>query len=1402
MDINFSRIAPRGGSQSKAFEELCCQIARRTAPNDSTFARIEGAGGDGGVECYADCPDGSRVGWQAKFVSDVDSLLPQLTDSLTTAIGIHTSLARYVVCFPFDLTGPTGRRGRSGREKFDAWRDEQLARTASSGRRLEIVDWGASTIRDELVAVDANGGMREYFFNETILSREWFQQHLLAKSLTAGPRYTPVLSVETDFWQWFEAFGTSPAWSSSLDEHVRECLRHSSVLSETLEDSEAAARSVGSPWPSNLRDQARTVLFRLTNILVSCRNLLGAPNRESVLNTGNELDQSIIELRRISDGLAEDLEARHGKGKADSVGFRQFMAEYQCEFPAGNLDRTREAMSAVESFSDWLRSPNGRLGFNRSCVITGVAGSGKTHCVCDTANRRFEQGHLSCISYGHEFGGEPDPWTRLRENLGLPPNLGQDALLDALNAAGEESGEPLIVFLDAVNETRPLRYWNDRLPRLIHAIEQRPFLRLCVTCRTSYVPYCLPDTSSIYCAEHRGFAGREQVAALEFFHHYGLEPLVTPILQPELANPLYLKLICETARAQGLTRLPAGWLAIVPAINAFLNEKEEQFVADHQTSIAARTVARSLLAVARELASSQEAAITWSKAQDAILRVTSGTAHLHVLEWLVRADLLIEDVPESSGDLDEESTVRPAFERLGDFLVAQELLSPVSAENVRDELQIGGRLDPYFKDAETVGRNNGIVSALSILLPEKLKGTGELPDFINDSETRETVLWTTLHAIPWRDPVHLSASTAKLVEEGLGNKEFSYDAMDAALAIGWQPSPLDAIWLDNLLRQQPLALRDAYWCGYLHQRYENGVTVRRLIDAAFELPLEQLKIDFALRWVMILLWFTAAADRRVKDRATRAVVSILRCHSRLCLTILDRLMKVDDDAVRERVLLTVYGALLLSRDMKSLRDVCKWLGDRIAHHPDEFVNALIRDHSRALAEFAHHAGAWPDEYDLRLFSQRLGSDWPLILPTETDIKEWEALPKLVHSCLRDDFFRYTISCLRDWEYAVPRVSMAQWILRQVAHTLGYADSECARYDRYMLGSYGAGRGRPSWAERIGKKYQWIAMFQLAACLADKAKRKRDRWSPKPRRKPFILLEERQLDPTLPANICDEEREAGAWWVNSAVDLRKYAFLCDEEWARQEDDLPDLDRLIGPFEQDNRKWFLLGCTPTWGDREDDSDVEPYRFVRVDLAAYLVPRRHSKLVFAFLKEKNLCGSGLPEGSMSLYGFAAEYPWATPFNIEPDSYLDPGGSPEGLPCRLISASNQLCAEWQYDASLARQPYVQFPTRAFFKPRDLWWNGRDGFSTDGGIAAFRDPSLTTPGPRALVADGADLLQRLAQIRKNLIFTFIGEKMLLGGDLCDRRPYRTFSQVARMRSDGSLELSRRIFFDEMAQES
>jgi len=248
----------------------------------------------------------------------------------------------------------------------------------------------------------------------------------------------------------------------------------------------------------------------------------------------------------------------------------------------------------------------------------------------------------------------------------------------------------------------------------------------------------------------------------------------------------------------------------------------------------------------------------------------------------------------------------------------------------------------------------------------------------------------------------------------------------------------------------------------------------------------------------------------------------------------------------------------------------------------------------------------------------------------------------------------------------------------------------------------------------------------------------------------------------------------------------------------QDDLPSLNKLLSTQECDGQRWLLIVSYPAWDDRSEDADWdEPYRQVWIHIESYLVAKNEIDTAYNCIHRRNFFGRWMRQGASWLYGFAGEYPWATPFNLEPDEWHSTGGFGHKLPVTYTPAWNELAVEWEYDASLGQNFHMLIPARVFFSPSDLWWNGRDGYRIENGKSVFRDPSFTEVGPRALISDIDDLLIRLDRLGLRLIWTLIGEKSILGGRHDTPTPRRTFSQIARLEEGGSVEIGDRVFFDD-----
>jgi hypothetical protein len=1396
-DIDFGKIAPRAGSVENAFEELCCHLAARTRAVGTKFERYRGDGGDGGVECRIIDSSGSSTGWQTKYVFEIDGLLRQANQSLRTALSIHPDLTCYVVCFPFDLTGKTARKGRSQTEKFDEWARNAEADARAKARTLTIERRTAHDIAGLLLANDPSGGLRHYFFSTTTFSDRWFADHIAAAKLTAGPRYNTAINLETPLLGWFSSFAGGLDWQAQFAKHLTECGREADHIEEHVETKGADPMRPG--WPTEAYEKGRKLAADLRNCVRTAESLSASPTEEALSRLQSSIAGLVEQIAAVERDLAEDVDANHGEGSAESKRFRSLMAEYHCSFPAANLDAVRETQEKWHAFSEWLSSPSGFLAFRDVFVLSGTGGAGKTHSLCDIAQRRLEEGAYTCIVFGHQFRGEPDPWTRFAESLRVPLILGCDGTLDALNAAGECSGKKVLLCVDAVNETMPRSYWFDRFAEFAKAVASRAHLKLCVSCRTSFLPVCIPKDFAAQAVEHKGFAGMEREACNAFFSYYHLEPPLVPVLQPELANPLYLKLVCETLQGNGLKQLPKGWFGIAPVIRAFLVHKEEQFAKEHSLSAGAAIIGGSLRAIAAAIAKVGSAALCWSEAQSTIDAAKPQAKGINVLQWLVTADLLIEDGP-STATIGAENFVRPAFERFGDFLVASEMLNSLTSSNVIQAFKGDGRFSNLFGSAQAIRENAGLLSALSILLPEKMGGF-ELTDLVEDDSVQQEVAAVVVRALAWRTSETFRSPTQQVLQKVLNSPD-AYIAMDALLAVSTQDSEIDAFWLHKVLQRLPLPRRDAFWSGYLKLGYEGNSIVRRMIEAATDMNLQQVDSATAERWCTALLWCTAAADRRVKDYATRAAIAILRPHSKLLLRMVSRFLAIDDDEVRERTLLVAYGALIQSRDKPVLKQLAEELLAAYAAHSDDFQNAIIRDHIRCIAELAEHLGCLDKGLDPMVASRRNPNAPQPKPPTDAEIKAWDSKMEhgtklVIRSCLDDDFNHYSIDRLGSWIHAMSKPAIGSWIARRVLDDFGYRDSKCSGYDSAVTQETGGGRSKPAWAERIGKKYQWVAMYQLASRLFDSVDRKEDSWRRTTGRLPLILNDARKLDPTITHSKRPNRKPSDCWWIGGNVDLASTKQLDYATWVNLRDDLPSMESVLAQKTNGGQNWLPLICYQDWSEyREGQPSGEAYRSTWMHLRSFLVPEAQFEKARIALSRRNFFGRWMPAGAKWLYAFVGEYPWATACNIETDDWLGFDTRVAGSSIEFVPVSNEILCEWEYDGTLPSSIRFLVPTRTLFKAGPLWWNSVDGFSNIDGKTVFRDPSASGGGPATLMADVDDLLLRLDLLGYRLIWTLLGEKSVISEEARDV-PHITYSQPAFLNKDGSVTVGDRMFFDE-----
>jgi len=1366
--IDFRFIAPRNGSQTDAFEEFCCQIARRNpdVPAGSEFLRYRGAGGDGGVECIWKLPNGDEWGWQVKYMFDLDQIKQALDDSIATAISVHPRLTRYIICLPFTLTGPTGRKGKSQTEKFDAWRAQWTAQALAVNVAMQVELVTPTMLADDLLRFDPDGGRRRYWFDEQILSDAWFQRHLDDMRSHATPRYTPELRIETPIAIAFEAIRRTDVFFIPLKERIQTFRQVFAHWQESLAGTyDGGLRPA---FPLALRDDGESGQNLLQEVGETYRHFVEQHHQpQDVHALCIKTEEALNHFRQLRAALAADLEAEHGSGVADSASFRQFRAEYHVDFPALHVDHADEVIGFLEELLTWLASPIAQLSYADAFLLLGDAGVGKTHAICDSADLHAARNLRTVVLFGERFASAHDPWENIRQYLGFDGNFSRDGLLAALDAAGETSGNPLLLCIDALNETRPRTYWRERLAAFLNQVQPYRFIRTCMSCRTTYESQVIPPHLRLLSITHEGFAGIEFDACRAFFAHYGLEPPVTPMLQPEFTNPLFLRLICDAARAAGYDRLPSGWFGIHTAITALLWEKNKLFAAEYDLHPNHRVPECALKAFIQAAEDEQQPFLSWSLAARIVEEARPGLpAGGPLLDWLVREGLFSVDAPPHMADQIPEDRVRIAFERLGDHLLTAQWLDPLHPETIHAAFAPGGTLAFAIADEDALAGYRGVIEALAVQVPERFEI--ELPDCIAGNPVWESVLKITLEAMPWRDPTRLTPRACDFFRQGFSLYGYAYRAFDIALTIGVQPSVVDAFWLHEVLSDVSMPQRDAFWCRYLHTGYEEHGPVWKLLRTAFEVDATAVPVDMTERWAILLLWFCAAADRRVRDTATRALVQITIPVPVLWAHLTERFLTIDDEYIVERCLSAAYGTLLRVRDPDAIAALAHVVYHSIFANPSSVQHATIRDYARCILELAAHDEVLPAGITEAVYLPPYTSDWPLIIPEVDDIDRYkdthQVLPRLYASCMMLDFNRYTLAALHRYQHQINQHAMARWIFQHILD-IGYASDLHADYDSYLLRRYGGGRGKPVWAERIGKKYQWIALARLAARLADNSEPKTDPWDAAPLRTPLTFPWGRDIDPSLPLH-CEQAKKQPAWWLPTQYDFDAVAVLSDTDWAARYDDMPDSAAMLAERQDcEGRRWIVIESLPEWNAATAMEEAHHYRRIWLYIQSYCIATPDAPQFWQWAQQQQFIGGWMLRGAEFHEGFVGEYPWATVFNLYPDDTAALGriGGEQAPPCEGYPTSNKLYAEYQYDSYKEGNISILLPARQFFEATNLKWNGKNGYAAPDGALCFTDPSVLEPGPSALLGEVTFLQSFLVTHNLTLVWIVFGEKLVVG---------------------------------------
>lgn len=1388
MNSEWKNLRPLNGDVKSGFEELVCQLARvEQIPNKSKFNRV--AAPDGGVEAYCVLSDNSEYGWQAKFFTTMgDSQWTQLDESFKTAFAKHPNLIKYYICVPLDRPDPriTITKGKRKGQQVSYFMDKWNAKVAeweafakSNNRTIEFEFWGNSEIFERLSKKE-NEGKLYYWFGKEEFSDEWFKQKLDENIKNLDKRYTPELNFELPIAKIFDGISRDKYFNEQLTSYLDDLLKHYKKAVTHLKEAKVKAH-------------IDSIVSTITTFRQQCEQIEYGET-STIDNIG--LSSLLADVSKIIDDVIHilyDIDSSLKKEKTEKGGYESDKNQF-----GWHIEYFKKLKSSIYEFIDFLNSNTVLLSRNPFLLLTGEAGIGKSHLLADVAVKRSQRNQFSILLLGQHFT-EEEPWSQIKKQLQL--NCDRDVFLASLNAKAETTQSRILILVDAINEGKGKELWKNYIAGFISAVKNFPNIGIVFSVRTSYenllIPESLTEGNEIVKVVHYGFSHHEYEASKRFFENFGIKQPSIPLLHPEFSNPLFLKLFCEGLSKKKLNEIPDGYEGISTILNFYLEAINTRVSEKHKLPEKLNITQKVLKKIASQIADTEN---TYIKFEDAYATITqfaqnnSITEPAQFFEDLIREGLLTQNLYWESGGCSFDG-VYISYERFSDHLVCAYLLeNHFDTKNPTNSFAIGNKLYSLLEDQNKSYYNKGIIEALSIQLPELV--SIELFEAAPHAKEYDVVAQAFVESIVWRKKETINENLKVYINEVVIQKHDLHDYfISTILLITSQPKHyFNSDFLHNHLMRFSMADRDSWWTQFIHHQfpsYPNEITsIQRMIDWAWTDDKRKNISDESIRLMcQTLFWFTTSTNRALRDSTTKAIICLLEERINVLMQLIKTFEKVNDPYVLQRVYAVAYGCAVRTSKIESLKDLGVFIYESVFNVKNVVPDILLRDYARGIIDYAVFLRHKFD-FDLNKTKPPFKSKFPKSFPSNTDIDLLEydynatdfkdyywGLNFIISSMKTNfegggygDFGRYIFeSAFNGWRLNSQLLSnlAVKWIIEKY----GYDVKKHGAFDKLI----GTGRisNNPS-KERIGKKYQWIAFYEILARVSDNLPFYEDSYSRSAKPIPYAGPWEpyvRDIDPTITIKGNPENKNEKFWW--NPIDYNNWE-LPNKEWIFKTDDLPNPLEMISVFDRDGVEWLILEMHKSWTEPADIGE-EKYESPRKDLwyqiRSYITEKINHKKIVEWSKKQDFMGRWMPESTSRYQMFSREYYWSVANETFNTSYHcgESWSEVYDKSAREIIGKVAVTAidyRWEqaYDASKESNISFYKPTEILFKLLDLQYSKIEGqlLSKDGQMICF-DPCTTHPTHSCLLVRKSDLMTKLEENSLNIFWTVLGEKLIIG---------------------------------------
>lgn len=993
------------------------------------------------------------------------------------------------------------------------------------------------------------------------------------------------------------ALGAVAAWSDLVE------------LAERLERGTASVVAESVNLPTLLAERAGTFVAAARELAVALKDTFGT----------------------LSRGDYEVLRQNLGRRTAPSSEWDVFVRRLRAGRQPAVLPATN-VLADLHTGHDalmWLRQElSGQL-----IAVIADAGCGKTELAAEVTAEADDR-PAGVLLHGRDLhaGNNLDDLAR-SVIIHAKPVASFEALVAAVDAAGERARRRLPIVIDGLNEAEDPRDWKAPLAALSVILSRYPHVVVICTLRSAFTAEAVPDDVDRLEIPH--FEDDTADAVRRYFQHYRIDAADAELPWGLLRHPLTLRLFCEVTNPE--RKRTVGVEAMPGSLTALFDRYLEQ-VADRVAQLAPRT-RRYYESDIRTALDEIGIALWEENARNLDLQALRRRLNDEARPW----DESIIRALEHDGVLFREPGDRPGrgriavlWDALAGHLIADALLSEHG----------GAAFETWLRSPETLARLTGDSSerhpfatdtfrALVGLFPRRMHRRQLWPLLDEPARTEA------LQYAAWLEGSYLDRETVEqlatlIIRPPTGRIDL-FDRVQMTRAA--RSHPLDAQFLDALLRPMPMLDRDLRWTEWVRRRQGELIKDSKRLEERWQAD-ESRDVSDRLRaqWIM---WTLSSTVRLLRDHATRALYWFGAGDPDALFALTIQSLSVNDPYVPERMLAACYGVAMGywahpagARVRAALPIFANTLIDRmfVPDAPHSTRHVLARDYALGLITLASRVAPGCVTGERLTYLQPPFAHLPSPFPPAAEIADAEiqGANKAIHM----DFGNYTLGRLipdrGNYDYKHPTYQEVRRQLEYRIVQLGYLPIRFASIDRDIGEDAwrAESRGRTK-TDRYGKKYSWIAFFEMYGVREDEG----------------TLPEWRAGERTSDADIDPSFPEPARVWAPPVPDPFASAPATAREWLAN-GPTPDYSHLLQPDEVDGERgpWVLLDGYLEQSAKNDARRV--FTFLR---GAFLKGERIAGIVKVFDTREYPGNDGIPGPRDDHYTYAGEIPWSPRFGSD---------------------------------------------------------------------------------------------------------------------------------------------------------